>query len=169
MSLNIEKVFWKSGAAVPADTDPNACWNEVEAIRKKAGGSVDPEDVVKRAKGKRNVLHPLFEWDDSKAAHAHRVECARGLMRSFHVVYKEHPAVETRLYESVTVVSPSKGDRGRRVYEPVAEILADPDKRSSLMDEAMRDLATFRRKYRVLQELAIIHRNIDELLLQYKP
>lgn len=44
-------------------------------------GSLTPEAVVDDARDPESVLHPCFEWDDTKAAHQHRLNQARGLIR----------------------------------------------------------------------------------------
>jgi hypothetical protein len=48
-------------------------------------GKLDPEVVVKVARRKAHPLHGYFEWDDKKAAHAHRIDQARALIREVKV------------------------------------------------------------------------------------
>lgn len=44
-------------------------------------GTLTPEAVVADATSPTSVLHSCFEWDDTKAAHQHRLDQARGLIR----------------------------------------------------------------------------------------
>jgi hypothetical protein len=44
-------------------------------------GRLEPERVVEEARDPKSPLHPFFEWDDTSAAHAHRLSQARGLIR----------------------------------------------------------------------------------------
>lgn len=39
-----------------------------------------PRDVLEHARNPESALHPHFEWNDSKAAHAHRLEQAQHLI-----------------------------------------------------------------------------------------
>lgn len=50
------------------------------------GGTLTPQAVVEAAKNPSHALHEYFEWDDSSAAHAWRVEQARVLIRSVKLV-----------------------------------------------------------------------------------
>jgi len=62
-----------------------------KAVREleKIDGSIVPEDVVQVARDPKHVLHNLFEWDDKKAANAHRLDQARRLIREVRIVYRE--------------------------------------------------------------------------------
>jgi hypothetical protein len=56
-----------------------------EKITKLNGGRLTPEAVVEDARDSRSPLHSQFEWDDAKAAHHHRLDRARELIRSVRV------------------------------------------------------------------------------------
>lgn len=45
-------------------------------------GIVTPDGVVEAARDKHNPLHSEFDWDDASAAHQHRLDRARQLIRS---------------------------------------------------------------------------------------
>jgi len=52
---------------------------ELEAIA--AGGVLYPADVVEAARNPNSAMHSQFEWDDSEAAEAYRLQQARALIR----------------------------------------------------------------------------------------
>jgi hypothetical protein len=52
---------------------------ELEAIA--AGGVLHPADVVEAARNPNSAMHNQFEWDDSEAAEAYRLQQARALIR----------------------------------------------------------------------------------------
>ena len=58
--------------------------NELEAIEREHGG-ITPALVVDAASDEDSALHEWFEWDDSAAAHAHRLAQARQLIRVVYV------------------------------------------------------------------------------------
>lgn len=48
-------------------------------------GRLTPDAVVEDARDAASPIHKYFEWDDSKAAHQHRLDTARSLIRSVEV------------------------------------------------------------------------------------
>ena len=73
------EISWKGGMRVK--TDAVTAHNELERIREKHG-TLTPENVVKESRRKTAALHDEFEWDDAVAAHEHRKERARVIMRA---------------------------------------------------------------------------------------
>lgn len=53
-------------------------------------GRLTPEMVVEAAREEDSPLHPCFEWDDTKASRAWRIEQARKLIRSVTVEITTH-------------------------------------------------------------------------------
>lgn len=71
----------------------------LQEIAEETGGILKPELVVAKAAADDHPLHSYFEWNDSVAAHSHRVSQARALIRSVKVsVTVEHRTVETVFY-----------------------------------------------------------------------
>lgn len=85
-----------------------------EAIRQRlaelelnGGGRLTPAAVVEDAKDPASPLHDCFQWDDEKAAHAHRLDQARSLITSIRIVQKtDRTAVRAVFY----VRDPSASD-----------------------------------------------------------
>lgn len=121
---------------------------ELEKVRAAAGGILYPEDVVEFAKNKHTALHQCFEWDDTEAAHQHRLWQARTLIRVAVVVGPENTE-STRAYVSLTV------DKGKsRGYRAIVDVLNDKDLKARMLDDARDDLLLFRKKYEVLKDMA---------------
>lgn len=49
---------------------------------------VDPGSIVDAARNPESPLHPLFDWDDSSAAHQHRLEQARAILMRYRVIVR---------------------------------------------------------------------------------
>lgn len=117
---------WKPGTRIKAD--PEAVAKELEAL----GENITPPMVVSAAKQKRSVLHGCFTWDDSVAAHKHRLSEARMILRSIIVSNEpeetEQPKQMVRAYENVAV-----GEE--RAYVPIDTILQDETMRDELFGE----------------------------------
>lgn len=62
----------------------DAAKRDAEILRKIRGGPT-PENVVTAAKNQLHPWHKRFDWDDASAAHKHRLDTAREIIRSVHV------------------------------------------------------------------------------------
>lgn len=117
---------------------------------------LNPTELVEVSRPDDAPLHSEFEWNDSVAAEKWRKEQAGALIR--HLVVKieannqEYP---TRQYFMVCHES--------NTYEPIHVILKDEDKTALLLDQAKRELQSFKAKYIGLQELAKVFEAIDSI------
>jgi hypothetical protein len=59
--------------------------DHLTALADHQGGKITAEAVVLAATPQESLLHPLFEWDEAKAAHQHRLDQARALIRAVKV------------------------------------------------------------------------------------
>jgi hypothetical protein len=64
--------------------DPMLVVNELQRLQEQNGALI-PELIVEEARDKGSVLHPLFEWDDKKAAQGYRLQQARILLNNIQV------------------------------------------------------------------------------------
>lgn len=117
------------------------------------GRSVTPEAVVKAAEKSSSPMHDLFEWDDAKAANAHRRETARKLIQA--VVEIPEGEDETQVIPRRAFVSIETED-GEHMFVPMVRVLSDEDMRSQMLADALRDLKALQRKYSELKELASV-------------
>lgn len=159
------KISWRSGSRFPIEAE--VAYEEIERIRKKHAGEARPEDIVAEARKQRNPLHKAFEWDDTIAANEYRLDTARTMLRSIVV---QRPEISTdrpqRMYEVVRTQATSPADKSRKVYRTTDDIMKDEDLRAELLGRALRELISFRQRYRDLQELAVVLREIDEVVLK---
>jgi hypothetical protein len=166
----VEQYFWKPGSRVPVPAED--AWTEFQAQRK-AFGVVTPERTVERAEAVDHPLHPVFDWDDATAAHAHRLAQAQHIIRSFVVVYRRpgKPKELTPPMRYLVRVTPGPKDEQAsdaehlamqpRNYIPVGEAMADADLRRRVLLQALKDFVALRQKYRDFQELAQVFTAID--------
>lgn len=121
---------------------PDVAGKELARIRKEHGG-LEPATVVEEAKSPRSPLHNAFIWDDTKAAHEHRLWQARQLIRAVCIVPVDQPDLTPR---AVYVHVPEQGS-----YQLVDVVVTTPD----LFDSALAELKT---------KLESAQRSVDELL-----
>ena len=156
---------WRDGYRSPVAAED--AYEEIEKIHKANDGNVSAENLVEKAKSKRNKLHPAFTWDDAEAGVKCRLAEARNIMNALHVVRAEAPSRAARKYE-LRRLPPVDGEKNvRHVYCTTEDILKDPDARADLLKRAIGELVSTQHRYRGLQELAQVFKAVDEVLETY--
>lgn len=134
-------------------------FKELERIRKKSGGILHPEDVVKTARDEGNVLNKYFDWDDTTAAQKYRLFQARQLIRvSVKVLQRSDKSTTIKAYVNLSDERHKEGS-----YRSTIDVMSDELMRERLLDQALRELLAFKKKYEELEELAEILRAIDDV------
>lgn len=116
-------------------------------------GVLTPDAVVTDASAEDSPLHPHFEWDNARAAHAYRVDQARELIRVRSVNIERPDGGSTRVNAWVNL---DPGPNGKRGYMPTVDALADPVRRQVVLDRARQEMNAWVDRYRHLQEAASI-------------
>ena len=117
---------------------------ELEELRVSNSGFLNPEHVVERARSENSALHRYFEWDDTEAAQAYRIQQARQVVRA---VVRFLPAANrapfaVRAYLSLT------SDRAAGLgYRATAEILDDDARAAEALRQLERDVLALEAKY----------------------
>lgn len=158
-TFEIDETVW-SLRFPNCNVDPNKARKALLDVQRKAGELTDVA-VVASAKSPANLLHPLFEWNNAKAANAHRLRTAQTIMRAVKIVYTERKdKVPVRAFEMIK--KSSVRDKGTRtVYGTHEEAVSDPVARENLINEALRQLLAWRRRWYMLNEFDKMHLTID--------
>jgi len=168
----------KSNAAKKQEyVPPASIAEELELIRTINGGLLDPAEVVEYAKNPDTLLHNKFEWDDSKAAYAHRLQQARMIIRLKLTVVDtktEDPGnvfvkyldgnddkQEMTIRSFVSLTSDRYGEKNG--YRTIQDVMADIELRGQLLADAKKDMIVFKRKYGLLNELAGVFAAMDKV------
>ena len=113
-------------------------------------GELIADHVVEVARADDHPLHPAFEWDDAVAAHAHRVEQARELIRSVTIAFvTNEEASEMRVRAWQARRNTGRDGKG---YVPEHEIRTDPEQRAFLLRVMQREWLNLRRRYQSQRE-----------------
>lgn len=123
--------------------------------RLESQGRLTPHEVVEASRPDDAPLHAAFEWDDAIAAERYRETQASYIIRSVEVVV-EGVDKPTRAFVSLSF-------DGEREYHEVNKVLSIRGERELLLSEAKRELAAFKNKYAVLEELADVFAAIDRV------
>ena len=111
-----------------------------------------PEEVLQAAKrvDAPPELRNKFTWDNKHAAEQYRIGEARRILRAIQVVIvSEGREVKTRAYNSIV---PHGSDH--KVYVPMQIVFSTPDYANQVVEDARRELESWRAKYELYKQLA---------------
>ncbi len=149
----------KDGAHI-SDSDAAIIGPCLEQIARGHGGDLTPAHVLAAAQDSDHPLHGYFEWNDTAAATAYRVQQARYLIRSVEVTIlrqEDEDPVVVRGFHSV------RGDDGP-VFVNVRRAFSDDEMRAQIVQQALREAEAWRKRYEQYKELADIINAIDRSL-----
>jgi len=146
---------WKDAGA-PTSIDAQVAGEELERIRTFNNGRLEAEDVVEASRDPKAPLHPVFEWDDTKAAEAHRKSQAMHVIRHIDVVFVKDDVPRPPIRAFVSV----KRDEDRS-YTSVQHALSDDELRTQVVAQAWSELEAWRRRYAELAEFAKLFAMIE--------
>jgi hypothetical protein len=132
---------------------------ELKRIAGKHRGLLFPDDVVKEARPANSPLHSHFEWDDGRAAQQHRLWQARQLICvSVEVIEHSDAKVQSKVF--VSLLSDRHHNGG---YRTLVDVMRHPDRKSELMQDALREMELFEKKYKALQELGEVFEAMEHV------
>lgn len=146
---------WKPGSRVRLD--PEKAGREMEDVRRQNNGALTPDALLERARSANSAVHGHFEWDDSKAAHQHRLSQAGDLIRAITIDISRsniEPPKTIRAFVSVE-------RQGERSYTSTVHALSDAELRRQVVAKAWADLEAWRERHRDLTEFARIFSAMD--------
>lgn len=136
---------------VPAEIAGRICQELTESE-----DGLTPQKLVEVSRDEDHPLHGEFEWDDTIAAEAYRVEQAKKLIRDITIVQGETAKKADRGF----VITPG----GNHMYVPLNDALSNEEWKNNLLEAAKRDMIAFVAKYRRLTELTKVIEPMTDLL-----
>lgn len=131
----------------------------LKAIEDKQG-RLTPNKVLDAASDPKHLLHGQFQWDDRKAGHAYRLDQARRLIASVHMVVEvEERKIEVPVY----VRDPGKKSTVAG-YRSVDALRADPENAHIAAVTEMVVAGTHMKRARNLMAVLRHARKMDELI-----
>lgn len=155
-------VRWKRNARTLMERpDAEVALEEITRISKENGGHATAEAVVESSRPKGSPLHKCFDWNNRSASHKWRCHQAREIMNSIELVILEEDPEDSDAGDAPAApafVSIERYDpEGSPGYRPITVVLNDSGLREKMVQQAWRDLQTWRRRYEHLNEFASIH------------
>ena len=156
---------WRSGyhAKIAADV----AGRELERIRKKNKGTLTADLVAAEAKPKSNPLHPqVYDLGQRAAAVSYYRRNAQQLIGAIQIKHEAAPEIQTRAYQVSTMERGVEPNRSFAVFHSTEEMLRDPEGRQVLLERALAEVDSWRKRYQQLSELARIFEAIDRAQLK---
>ncbi len=123
--------------------------SELRMIAKAHDGILNPSDVVDSARPIESPLHSRFEWDDSEAAQRYRLWQARQLIAITVDYVGGESGILSRVFVSLTSDRQEQGG-----YRAVDVVMSTKKGREAMLEDAVKDMEVFKRKYVELKELS---------------
>ena len=141
-----------------------AVQQRLREIEQANGGRLTPDDVVADAKKADSPLHPFFEWNKTKAAHAYWLEQARTLITSVVVMQKtEKVAVSTVFYvRDPTVKHNEQG------YVSIETIRSDADMARDFLAEEFGRAASALARAKAYAKVLKFEEDVDHVIEEVK-
>lgn len=159
---------WRQGL-YPA-VDAQEAGERIDRLIQENGGRVTPRQVVDASRPDGEVLHPCFEWDDSKAAEKYRDVQARRVLGNIAIVSVEQVVIHQDIVvaedsadevpdikkpvRAFTNVRPEKDDG--RAYMGTIEVFRDEGLKAQALMAVKTDIERYVAKYAGLEGLADI-------------
>jgi hypothetical protein len=140
--------------------DAQKAGEEIERIESLKGG-ITPKDLVEESREKTAVLHDCFEWNDAKAAEQFREVQAGDIVRNIVVVRVEEG--EQAISPVRAFVSIKHEDESPR-YISINKAMAEPEYQAQVLQNALKELESFKHKYNGLLQLKKVIDSISEVL-----
>lgn len=130
----------------------------LDALAKKHGGTLTPKQVVDSARNPKSLIHNLFDWDNDEAAEKYRLFQARMFVNQIDVEITVEGRQEPL---SVACRVSVKDENNERKYIDTEVAMQDDIMRETILNNCLRDLNNWNKKYKKLQELADAMENIQ--------
>lgn len=125
---------------------------------------VTAERVVTEARSTQSPLHDFFEWDNTKAAKAYRLEQARHMIRSVVIVWEDpSTSTGTRVARAFISLRDEDDEGGGKMYMGAVRAMSDARYRKQLLAEALAEAEAWRQRYKDLEELAGVFKALDKI------
>lgn len=142
--------------------DPNKVGEELEKIEKR-DGEITRAAVVEAARPKDSLMHSLFEWNNTKAGEKWREYQAGQILHALVVVPEDHSETKGRAFLNIEYGT-QPGQKGRFIN--TVDALTNEDTKGIVLNNALRELESFKMKYQTLEELAEIFSAIENVKIR---
>lgn len=146
MKCQFKPTYW-GPRTVPADVIGH------ELARLEATGGLTAKRFVDEARPVDAPLHVLLEWDDLKAAEAHRESQARLIIRSIEVIHEPKGPAQPKEIHPAFIHVPDRNAQAEGRYVNSTLLAENPDQLQRALEEALRYLASAEKSVHFIRRL----------------
>lgn len=157
---------------IPSPTAPKFGQSEAAKVAdqllkvEKRFGSISPKALVTVASDPKNYLHKYFTWDDVAAAEKYRTWEARALIASVFVVTEDNGKVTQPVRAFVNVhTQMDEEEDSEPAYVSMSQTISRPDYQSQVLNYAVEQLKSWRRRFGNFDKFFKVAKAIDDLEL----
>lgn len=160
-NAKIRKTYRAIKGARFSDAQARIFGRRLDWLIENNGREITPEDIVRDAKNPRSPFHKVMDWNDKSAAHQHRLHQARRILQGItvEIQYDDGKKKYTRAF--VHVNTPINERENRSAYVTIECAMSDAELRQQMLEQALEELQTWTRKYKVLKELSIVFKAVE--------
>ena len=147
----IKEYSWNTGFNYSVDA------NDVGKEFEKLGDNLTPEAVVNVARNENNIMHSIFEWDDSVAGEKYRKIQATQLIKNLKINIISNDNKEKRQVRAFVSLQRNTG------FKSMEAVINDTDQYQLLLDKAYKELYSIKIKYETLSEIQDLLKDIPEI------
>ena len=114
-------------------------------------GEVTPQILLDDSRPEDAVLHSCYEWDDTKAAERYRLHQSKMIIGNLVCVSIND---KDKLQEPVRAFITVNARNEKASYRPTIIALSEDEARAKVLDNATKELESFKRKYEALLDVA---------------
>lgn len=126
-------------------------------------GAVTKEAFLEESRPEDSPTHNMFEWDDTVAAEAYRLEQSRWIIADV-VVTVERDDEPKKVAGFVNV---TYGKHNKAEYNSIKVAMEDSEKRKAVLANAFKELESFESKYSEYEELARVFEEAHKAAKRY--
>lgn len=150
--------IWASGSRITNNiVQAQIVGEELEQLQQDNSGRLTAGVVVDAARPSEAPLHPIFEWDDVRAAELFREDQAREVLRSIRVVVQTQDDADDEprsVHAYVNVIDAVDSDEPQRGYVPIQRVYNEPSLMRQALQTAASELRAFEKRYAEFDAIA---------------
>lgn len=133
-----------------------------------ASGTLTAKNLVDVSRPADAPLHKEFVWDDSKAAELYREEQARYVISAVCITAINESGEQSPPTRAYVVVppEPEEDDGHANTYTHINVVLQSSSMTDRYLNDALKQLEAFRRKYASIKQFSNVISAIDQLLME---
>lgn len=144
------KYSWRSGHGT---VSAQIAGETLEMIERR-DGQISKEAFLEESRPENSPTHNCFEWDDFVAAEKYRLNQSAAVIRDVVVSVEMGEGRSEKVSAFVNIVETPTAQTG--AYRSLDVAISQEDTRGVMLQNALKEMESFQKKYSVLSELAAV-------------